>query len=57
MFNATFCAIMILGIILVAKPTFIFGSTPSLGSNNTDNITDSYLNNDTIADQNIDTNT
>ena len=50
---------MVLGVILVAKPTFIFGSTPSLESNSTDNATDnvfdSYLYNDTITDQNIET--
>ncbi len=57
MFNATFCTIMILGIILVAKPTFIFGSTPTMESNSTENITDSYFNNGTITDQNMDTNT
>jgi hypothetical protein len=56
-FNATFCVIMVLGVILVAKPTFIFGSTPSLESNvTTDNITDSSYYNGTVIDQNIETN-
>jgi hypothetical protein len=48
---------MVLGVILVAKPTFIFGSTPSLESNITiDNITDSSYYNGTVTDQNIETN-